>query len=99
MRLSTPLEHGGDHVPPIVAVGAGQRAQIGEQTRPFLSIGPNGFVLVDEGEQLIAGDALRVGRPVAPAVGRLDGRPEFLPGKRRLLFPLQSPGRRGISGT
>ena len=93
------LEHGGDDVAPVVAVGAGERAQIGEQARPSLAVRPGSFVVVDEGEQFVAGDALRVGGPIAPAVGRLDGGLELLAGERRFLLALQLPGRRGISGT
>ena len=82
-------EHRGDHVAAVVAVGTGKRAQIGEEAGPSLAVGPGGFVLVDEGQEFVAGDALWVGGPVTPAVGRLDGGPELLAGKRCLLFPLQ----------
>ncbi len=81
-------EHGCDYVAAVVAVGACELAQIGEEPRSFASVGPNSLVLVDESQQLVAGDALRVGGPVAPAVGWLDGRPELLAGECRLLFPL-----------
>ena len=73
------LEDGGDHVPAVVAVRAGQAAQVGEEPGAALAVGAGAFLLVDEGEQLIAGDALRVGGPVAPAVGRLDGGPKRFP--------------------
>ena len=52
------------------------------------------FVLSDEGQQLVSGDALRVDGPIPPSVRRLDGRAESLPAQGRFVFPL---GRRKAS--
>src|ERR1700730_3460031 len=82
------VEHSCDYVSPIVAVGACQLAQIGEEPRSFFTIRSNSFVLVDEGKQLVAGDALLVSGPVTPAIGWIDGSPELFAGECRLLFPL-----------
>jgi hypothetical protein len=74
-------EDGRDHVAAVVAVGAGEPAQVGEQPRPPGTVGAGAFLGVDEGQQLVAGHAVGPGRPVAPAVGRLDGRRNFLPAR------------------
>src|SRR5580704_15965787 len=74
-------EHSRDHIPAIVAVRAGQLAQIGEEPRTSFPIRSDSFILVDEGKQLVAGYAPRVGGPVTPAVGVLDGGPELLAGE------------------
>ena len=42
------LEHGGNHVPPIIAVGTGERAQVTEQASAFLAIGQHCFFVIDE---------------------------------------------------
>ena len=42
------FEDRGDDIAPVAAVGALQAAQIGEQSRPFLAVGPDGFFVVDE---------------------------------------------------
>jgi hypothetical protein len=42
----------------------------------------------DEGEEFVAGNALRIGGPIAPAVGRFDGGLELLPGEVGLVFKL-----------
>ena len=81
-------EDGGDHVAAVVAVGAGELAQVGEEARTTGAVGPGALVLIDEGEQLVAGDAVGPRRPVAPAVGRFDGRPEQAPREGRLLLAL-----------
>ena len=39
-----------DDIAPVAAVGALQAAQIGEETRPFGSIGPHGFFVIDKGD-------------------------------------------------
>ena len=62
------LEHSGDNVAAVVAIGAGQRAQVSEQPRALPPIRAHGFIVIDKGEQLIAGDALRVCRPIPPAI-------------------------------
>ena len=81
-------EHGGDDVAPVAAVGALQAAQVGEQPGAFLAVGPDGFFVVDEGDQLVAGDAVLLRRPVAPAVGRLDRRAEAF--ARHLALPARA---------
>ena len=72
------LEHRGDDVAPVVAVGTGHGAQILEEAGPALPVGPHGFIVVDEFDEVVAGDAVGLGGPIAPAVGRLDGGLEFL---------------------
>lgn len=67
--VSGALEDGGDDVRARVVVGALEVAQVGEQAGAFGAIGPGGFVVVDEGKQGVAGDAARIGGPIAPAVG------------------------------
>ena len=52
------FEDGGDHIAPVAAVGALQAAQIGEEPGAFLAVRPDGFLVVDEGDQLVAGDAV-----------------------------------------
>ena len=89
MRFCDAVEDGGDHVAAVVAVGTGEPAQVGEEAGTALAVGPGALLLVDEGEQFVAGDAVRAGGPVAPAVGRLDGRAELLAGERGLLLALQ----------
>ena len=51
------------------AVRALERAQVGEEASAALAIGAHGFILVDEGNECVAGDAVRLGGPIAPAIG------------------------------
>src|SRR5262245_58416382 len=83
------LEDRGDHIAPVVTVRAGQATQVSKQPCRLLSVGPARLILIDETDKFIAGDALGVGGPVAPAVRRIDGRAEPLPSKLRLLLALQ----------
>ena len=82
-------KHGGDDIAPVVAVGTGQRAQIAEQARALLAVGPGGFLVVDEGEQFVAGDAIGLGRPIAPAIRRFDGGLELFRGELGLALALK----------
>ena len=82
-------KHRGDDIAPIVAVGAGERAQVAEQPRALLAVRQRAFLLVDEGQQFVAGDAVGLGGPIAPAVRRLDGRLELLPGEPGLPLALE----------
>ena len=83
------LEHGGDDIAPVVAVGAGEGAQVAEQAGALFAVGAGGFLVVDEGEQFVAGDAVGLGGPVAPAVRRFDGGLELLPGELGLALALE----------
>ena len=80
---------GGDHVAAVVAVGAGEPAKVGEKPRTARAVGPGALLLVDEGEQFVAGDSLGTGGPVTPAVGWFDGRSESLSGEGRLRLALE----------
>src|SRR5262245_24982594 len=82
------LEHGGNHIAPVVAIGTGDRAQVPKQTRALLTSRPRRRFVVDEPQQFIAGNAVGLGGPIAPAVGRLDSGLELLSCKLRLLLPL-----------
>jgi hypothetical protein len=82
-------KHGGDHIPAIVAVVAGEPAQVAEQPRALRAIGPRRLFVVDESEQFIAGDALRIRRPIPPAVRRFERRLKLLSRQLRLLLALQ----------
>jgi hypothetical protein len=64
----------GDHVAAVLAAGAAQRAQIGEQAGAAGAVRPHGALLLEEGEEVLAGQVGLARGPVAPAVGRLDGR-------------------------
>ena len=70
-------------------VGTGEGAQVAEQAGALLPVGQGTFLLVDEGEEFIAGDTVGLGGPVAPAVGRLDGGLEFLRGELGLALALE----------
>jgi len=50
------------------------------------AIGTDRLVLVDPTDELVAGDAVRLGGPVAPAIRRLDGGLEAFAGEFGLLF-------------
>jgi len=52
-----PFEHR-DDIAPVAAVGTLQASQVGEKSRPFLSIRPDSFLVVDEADQLVPGDAV-----------------------------------------
>src|SRR5207244_3570219 len=82
-------ENGGDDLPPVVPVVAGQSPQVGKESGAAFAVRPRGLILVDEGKQLVPGDALRVGRPVSPTVGWLDGRAELLARQLGLLRSLK----------
>src|SRR5262245_52157024 len=79
---------GADHIPSVVTVRAGELAQICEEPGSARAVWPSGFILIDEGKQFISGDALGVGRPVTPAIRRLDGRTESLTRKHGFLLAL-----------
>src|SRR5262245_34404851 len=81
-------EHGTDHISPVVSVGAGELAQICEEPGSARTIRPDSLILIDEREQLVSCDALRVGGPVAPTIRRLDGRAESLTRQHGFLFAL-----------
>lgn len=81
-----PFEHRGDHIAPVAAIGALQAAQIGEKSRPFLSIRPDSFLVIHEADQLITSDTVLFRRPVAPAIGRLQRRPKTFVGHPRFLL-------------
>ena len=59
-------------------------ADVGE-----LAVGPGAFLLIDKGEQFVAGDAVGFGGPIAPAVGWFDGRIELLSGELGLALALK----------
>ena len=82
------FENGGDHIAPVVAVGALQAAQIGEQTRALCAIGPNGFFIVDEGDQFVAGDAVWLSPPNRASDTAVRWPGETLSGQLGLLFAL-----------
>src|SRR5207244_3856476 len=67
------LEDGGDHVAPVTLSRTLERTEVGKQPRTAGAAGTGSVVVVDEGDQVVAGDAVVVCGPVAPAVGRLDG--------------------------
>ena len=93
------FEDRGDDVAPVAAVGALQAAQIGEQAGAFRAVGADGFFVVDEGDQFVAGDAVWLRSPVAPAVRRFEGRAKALAGHLGFLLRESAPCRRGTSGT
>lgn len=81
------LENGADDVAAVAAVGAGERAQVGEQAGAFPAVGQWGvLLLVEEGDEGVAGDAVGFGRPVTPAVGRLEGGAVAFAGESGLGF-------------
>src|SRR5262249_4037605 len=81
------FKDGGDHIAPVAAVSALEAAQIGEKARTFISIGPDCFLVIHESDQLVAGDSFGFGGPVAPAVGRIQGRAEAAAAHLGFLFP------------
>jgi hypothetical protein len=82
-------KHRGNHIPAVVAVRVGERAQVTEQARALLAVRQGAFLLVDEGQQFVPGDAVGLSGPIAPAVGRLDGGLELLSSKLRLALALK----------
>lgn len=70
---------GGDDVAPVNAAATLQGTQVGEESRAFLAVGPRSLFVVDEGDQVAARQygCVAVG-PVAPAIGRFDGRAKTL---------------------
>ena len=93
------FEDRGDHVAPVAAVGALQAAQIGEEAGAFGAVGPDGFFVVHEGDQFVAGDAVGFRGPVAPAVGRFERGTKALAAHLGFLLRESAPCRRGTSGT
>ena len=88
------FEHGGDDITPVVTVGTGKRAQVTEQARPALGFAVNwplwhhSFLVVDEGEQFIAGDAIGLSGPISPAIGWFDSGLELFRGELGLALAL-----------
>ncbi len=82
-------KHPRHHRAPVVFIFDGQPAQVGEQPGATFTIGPNGFVVVDERDQVRAGQAAFIGSPIAPAIGKLDqGLKGFVRLENRLVFPV-----------
>ena len=80
----TPPKHVGDHVAPAVAV-AGLGGTAGRRTDPAPVCRPAARLrLVDERDQFVAGDAVLLCGPVAPAIRGLDGGAVFLAAELRL---------------
>ena len=69
--------------------GKRPNTEVRQIPRMLLTIGQRAFLLIDEGEEFIAGDAVRLGRPIAPAVGRFDGGLELFRGELRLALTLK----------
>jgi hypothetical protein len=59
-----------------------------EQPCASCAVRSNAVLCRDEGEQLVPGDTVGSRSPIPPAVGRLDGWLEGLPGQLCLLLPL-----------
>ena len=76
----------GDHVTAVSAIGALQTPEIGEEAGAFLAVGADGFIIVHELDQLVAGDAVWLGGPIPPTIGRLDRRAEALAGELGVGF-------------
>ena len=83
------LEHRGDHIAPVIAFRARQPEQVAEQPRALRPIGPRRLFVIDESEQFIASHALRIRRPIPPAIRRLNRRLELLPRQLCLLLALK----------
>ena len=81
-------EDGGDDVAALVAVARGELAQVGEESRPMRTVAAQRDFVVDEVQQVVAGEAVLHRRPVAPAVGRLDGGAEAGAGEHGFVFAL-----------
>ena len=75
------FEDGGDHVAPVATVRTLKAAEVGEEAGAFLAVGTAGFFVVHEGYQFVAGDAVGLRGPVAPAIGRFDGVTEAFAGE------------------
>ena len=88
MRLSTPRNTVAITSRRLSPFALDKRAEIGEQAWAALAVRPPRLVLVDKGKKLVAGDTLRIGRPIPPAVGRLDRRAKFLARQLRFLLAL-----------
>jgi hypothetical protein len=65
------FEHRRDDIAPVAAVGTLQTAQIGKQSGAFLAVGPDSFLVIHEGNQLVTRNPILFRRPVAPAIRRL----------------------------
>ena len=76
----------GDHVAAAIAVLPLQGPEVGEQPRPLLAVRPHGLVVVDELDEFVAGDAVLLGGPIPPAIGRFDGRAVLLAADCRPRF-------------
>ena len=69
-----------------------ERAQVGEEARrPRLPSGRIASSWLMKRDQFVAGDAVLLRRPVAPAIRRLDGRAELLAGELRLVLARSAP--------
>ena len=79
MRLIDAVENRGDDVAAVAAVGALQAAQVGEQAGALRAIGADGFVVVDEGDQFVAGDAVRLAAQSRQRYGGSMAGRNFLP--------------------
>ena len=84
-----PAKHRGNHLTPIITVRTGQGAQVSEQAHAAFAVGSCGFLVVDEGEEFVAGDAVGLCGPIAPAVRSFDGGLELLRGELCLALALE----------
>jgi hypothetical protein len=63
------------------------RPEVREKPGPFLPVRSHGLFVVHERDQFLAGNAVFLGRPVPPAIRRLDGGFELLARHRGFLLP------------
>src|SRR5690606_8566261 len=81
------LEHVGDDLALAALLpAAGQPAQVGKEAGAARAVGAVAFVLVDEGQQFVAGEAVLACGPVAPTVGGFDDGVVGLAVELRLLL-------------
>lgn len=81
-------KHVGDHAPRVVVVIERERAEVGEQSGPAATVGPQCFIMPDKRQQLWPGNAVILRGPIAPAVRRFNCGTILLPAKLGFLFPL-----------
>lgn len=76
----------GDDVSAVATVRALQAPEIGEEARTFLAVRSDRFIVIHELDQFVAGDAVGLGGPIPPTIGRLDRRAEALAGELGVGF-------------
>src|SRR5919108_3181903 len=80
------LEDRRNDIATITSLTALQTPQVSEEPRAFRAVRAHGLLVVDKGDEFVAGDTAFPGCPIPPAIWRLNSGAESLSCDSRFLF-------------